>query len=622
MENKQEQNILMGTPLRTCQRHAVRKSMLRQQPYRWSPLLCLLTILGGCAEFTLPPAAELEVPIESDTTGESTAVRPGVDEISPEQESDNDRLETDNVRPNSDERPDDVQNEDNSVNLTEKEDSRLEDIFVVGSSCDVQSDCGNLDASCILETDSSISTPIGHGYCTFRDCETRTECPNDSVCHQPSNMNTSICVNSCASANDCSPGFSCIDSVCWIETPQPVIDPNRPLLRGTITFDHYAISPQGDGFRFELTGQRAATGLLAMVRDSQGTTIAQNWVDENGQYELQLERALEGDEEVVLAPALYLPNQQYVPLVIANPDASSTLEDYNGSAWAWTISVNSNTELPSLNITREQGAGAVIMFQQMAEAMATYANEHLGGDLSRLPSLAVWWSPNKSWACGACYLHFPGEVGNINVETNIFMTGNNLGGAWGTSVVYHELGHYISQNFSRDDSPGGPHTLGEPSYPALAMSEGFASFSALRHFSRLTGRPISRLDFVQDEFYYSIDYGIDRNAGAYGFTFPSPNGDLSDDIDEQIVTVALWQLWDGSEVGEDGINDDAQLTEQDIMHGMQSARYMTGDRGAFGADLIDLIDSIYCTPGADQQGISNVIYDVIGLPYSPPSNCN
>ena len=122
----------------------------------------------------------------------------------------------------------------------------------------------------------------------------------------------------------------------------------------------------------------------------------------------------------------------------------------------------SNTELPSLNNTREQGAGAVIMYQQIAEAMATYANEHLGGDLSRLPSLAVWWSPNKSWACGACYVHWPSEVGNINVETNIFMTGNNLGGAWGTSVVYHELGHYISQNFSVMTAQV-DHIFGEPS---------------------------------------------------------------------------------------------------------------------------------------------------------------
>ena len=58
------------------------------------------------------------------------------------------------------------------------------------------------------------------------------------------------------------------------------------------------------------------------------------------------ERALEGDEEVVLAPALYLPDQQYVPLVIAKPNTSSTLENFNGSAWAWTVSVNRTQNCP------------------------------------------------------------------------------------------------------------------------------------------------------------------------------------------------------------------------------------------------------------------------------------
>ena len=135
-------------------------------------------------------------------------------------------------------------------------------------------------------------------------------------------MNTSICVNSCASANDCRAGFSCIDNLCWIR-PRNRSLAEPPVLEGTITFDHYR-SRQGDGFRFELTGQRAATGLLAIVRDSQDTTIAQNWVDENGRYQLQLERALEGDEEVVCTRALS--DQQYVPLVIANPNTSSTLK--------------------------------------------------------------------------------------------------------------------------------------------------------------------------------------------------------------------------------------------------------------------------------------------------------
>ena len=281
----------MRKALQTFLRDPLRTSMQRQESFLLVVFRILFAIFIAVQSLRCHPRPNSKSQLKLKQL-QRVPADPVFEEMTPPQETEDNTLEMEGGQPASNDRPDDLQTEDNVDSLTEKEDSQPEFEFAVGASCDVQSDCGDLNASCLLESDRLNATLIDGGYCTFRECDIGNVCPSNTVCHQPSNMSTSICVNSCASANDCRSGFSCIDNLCWIETPQPIIDPNRPVLEGTITFDHYSISPRGDGYTFELTGQRAATGLLAIVRDSQGTTITQNWVDENGRYQLQLRTCL------------------------------------------------------------------------------------------------------------------------------------------------------------------------------------------------------------------------------------------------------------------------------------------------------------------------------------------
>jgi hypothetical protein len=46
------------------------------------------------------------------------------------------------------------------------------------------------------------------------------------------------------------------------------------------------------------------------------------------------------------------------------------------------------------------------------------------------------------------------------------------------SVIIHEYGHYVAKRYSRDDTPGGEHYLGDVLDPRLAWSEGWANFFA------------------------------------------------------------------------------------------------------------------------------------------------
>jgi hypothetical protein len=51
------------------------------------------------------------------------------------------------------------------------------------------------------------------------------------------------------------------------------------------------------------------------------------------------------------------------------------------------------------------------------------------------------------------------------------------------AVIAHEYGHMLAAKYSRDDSPGGPHSLGDRLDPRVAWSEGWANFfsSAVRN---------------------------------------------------------------------------------------------------------------------------------------------
>jgi len=73
------------------------------------------------------------------------------------------------------------------------------------------------------------------------------------------------------------------------------------------------------------------------------------------------------------------------------------------------------------------------------------------------------------------------------------------------SVILHEYAHLLAARFSRDESPGGPHMIGDILDPRLAWSEGWANFfsSAVRGTSiyldsKGPGTPAVRYDLEED----------------------------------------------------------------------------------------------------------------------------
>src|SRR5262249_5225255 len=129
------------------------------------------------------------------------------------------------------------------------------------------------------------------------------------------------------------------------------------------------------------------------------------------------------------------------------------------------------------------------------------------------------------------------NLSSFNPANNTITQARNAG--YDDTVVLHEMGHYVQDNFSASDSPGGEHHLSDCNQNLmLAFDEGPASFFGLSA-RRFAGLPHSSL--------YVRTTGL-PGPGNLQFYFDSETqlpfvcrGASS----ETTVYAALWDIMDG-----------------------------------------------------------------------------
>jgi hypothetical protein len=104
-------------------------------------------------------------------------------------------------------------------------------------------------------------------------------------------------------------------------------------------------------------------------------------------------------------------------------------------------------------------------------------------------------------------------------------------------LVVHEWTHYFEDKFSRSDSIGGSHFLGESLDLRLAFSEGFAhAFAAI----------------ALSEPQYCDTGEVTSGAGSFGFNTETNNSGLQGWFNELSVATLIYDLWDtGLDAGAD-----------------------------------------------------------------------
>ncbi len=370
-----------------------------------------------------------------------------------------------------------------------------------------------------------------------------------------------------------------------------------------------------------------AFGANATVVDGDGAVIgARQLTSRDGGFEIPVSRELDGDERLVIS-TMWAPTGEILMAVLRpeyRPGADHYLE-YDTWLWTWDIPVTPGSAM-DVTIREADGSGALYLYLLSQTAMETILADLAKDDTSKVARLALIWAPGLTLVCGTCYaddmLNHRIEGSESVLNRAIFIDGKPGGSsAWGWPAVFHEMGHYVAFQHSRDNSPGGPHSIGQLLHPAFAWSEGWASFFGAMTATRWFGEPMSVYWDVQggSAFWIDLQKRIRYDGASIGM--PKASKGIAQALDEFFVSSALWHLWDGSDSLEDG---SGTLSTSELLLALGSQRFITSDRGATGSDLVDFLDAAACLYPSDKawkSGVGDDARDGAAFPYDGKPDC-
>ncbi len=155
------------------------------------------------------------------------------------------------------------------------------------------------------------------------------------------------------------------------------------------------------------------------------------------------------------------------------------------------------------------------------------------------PPLDVFWSVNNTLVSPTNE-----DVGELSTSfyrgdiDSLFLLGDSQVDTeeFDDHIINHEWFHYFEDNFSRSDSLGGPHFLGESLDLTLAFGEGFA-------------HAMSSISLNEPQY---CDTGnAVTGAGSFGFNAESSNTGLQGWFNELSVMTFIYDLWDTNVDGTD-----------------------------------------------------------------------
>lgn len=178
-----------------------------------------------------------------------------------------------------------------------------------------------------------------------------------------------------------------------------------------------------------------------------------------------------------------------------------------------------------VDTSRISGAFNILDAIQRANALVAQANPQLIP-----PPITIYWSERNNAAVLSRLTGMETTFFNLATNTAYVLGDRNTDSdEFDDSVILHEYAHMLAARFSRDDSPGGNHYLGELLDPRLAWSEGWANFFS----SAVRGTSI----FIDSK-------GPGTVGVRYDLEDNSPAGDRRGYWSEASVHGLLWDLFD------------------------------------------------------------------------------
>jgi len=270
---------------------------------------------------------------------------------------------------------------------------------------------------------------------------------------------------------------------CGDSTTESSIDSSNTgeavVLSGTVTYDSVPFKNQSSAaLDYDNIIKKPVRGALLEVLNSSGTVLASGNTDENGKYTISVNGGtvkVRVSTKLYKAPSSGEPSWDFEVKDNTNVNAMYVMEGSLaplGTGGTQTRNLHAPSGWGGSSYTGERVAGPFSILDVTYQSMKKVLE---GNSNLVFPPLDIFWSKNnRSGTIGSSHYNFNEMalyiLGHENTDTD----------EYDAPILAHEWGHYYEHAFSRTDSIGGPHWIGDVLDIRLAFGEGFATaFAAL-----------------------------------------------------------------------------------------------------------------------------------------------
>lgn len=315
---------------------------------------------------------------------------------------------------------------------------------------------------------------------------------------------------------------------------------------GKVTFARVPFFVGSGGLDYAGTTQLPAQLITVEAVDATSqASLASTQTDTSGDYTLLVPGAknmqIRAKAEMVRAAPQALPHYQYQ---VRDVDGANTPYTYAGTAFnSGATASTQNVDIPSgwdANTRTARTDRASAPFAILDTVLKATNFVLTVSPTADFPQLTLDWAISNPGAQSFYDNDAEGTPAGLNRKITLAGEADVDTDEFDESVIAHEFGHYIEDNFSRSDSIGDAHAPGDRLDPRVAFGEGFGSaFSAM-----VFNDPVLRDSYGSRQLLDSA-FNVEQNTN-FIVNAQSTEGWYSEASMQEI----LWDLFDTNADGE------------------------------------------------------------------------